>query len=227
MDIELKNKYEGDIKTEKFYFDIKTKKWVNVKPGYFRRAERVKNQMKSVMKRVYLGTLCAVMGMIIFMRPVDAKNEINALESVTEAQTTIETQISTPRGQIGQEPEWLTPLIYKTSDSYGVPAGVIAALIRLESASSFDPEIKGDYLNGVPMSYGLGQIYISLHGVTIEQATDPEFAVDWIGRHLIDKYRKWGTWYQALQSYNGGDGAIYGSYSHGYADRICREAGLY
>lgn len=222
-----------EIKNE--WYDFTKQAYIDTKPEYVQKYESVKSTLKVALKPNWtkISVLVTISFFVLmFANIVHAQPTQNAVESIVITETSIipsatETIATTPITQYLQEPEWLTPLITRESNRTGVPANVLSALIGLESAGTYDPKIQGDYIDGAYRSFGLGQIYIELHGVTYEQATNPEFAVAWIADHLNGKFNKWGTWYQALQAYNGGDGAIYGSYSHNYADTICRRAGLY
>jgi soluble lytic murein transglycosylase-like protein len=44
-----------------------------------------------------------------------------------------------------------------------IPSSIVVAVIGVETGGTFDPELKGDYIDGVPRSFGLMQIYASEH----------------------------------------------------------------
>lgn len=63
---------------------------------------------------------------------------------------------------------------------YGLPSGAIGKQIKLES--NFDPVAIG-YAD--PDDTGIAQINLRLHpDVTKDQAYDPAFAIDWMGRYI-------------------------------------------
>jgi len=63
----------------------------------------------------------------------------------------------------------------------------------IECESHFDSTIGGDIRNGVPTSWGLSQIHLPAHPeVSKEEATDPEFAIRFMGEAF--KNGKQGMW---------------------------------
>lgn len=46
---------------------------------------------------------------------------------------------------------------------YEIPASIVFAVIETETGGTFDPESKGDYVDGYPQSFGLMQIWESEH----------------------------------------------------------------
>lgn len=177
------------------------------------------------LKKVKWHWVVAILFFVLFFtlpRTIQA-SRVDAPSTPTSVSTPKPTQTAVPeKTSILDAPQQFVPLIVKASRDTGVPDTLIAALIKWES--NYNPNANGD--GG--QSWGLGQIYIPMHpNITPQQAQDPAFAIPWIAGHLKAKYDKFGTWYNALQAYNGGDGAVYYSYSHNYADSICRSAGLY
>ena len=77
-------------------------------------------------------------------------------------------------------------LIEHYASAYGVDSEVMSKVIFCESG--FNPKIQSQIINSKgeqEQSYGLSQIHIPSHpDVTIEQATDPEFAIEFMARAM-------------------------------------------
>jgi len=94
------------------------------------------------------------------------------------------------------EPD-IESLITQFSAQYGVSEYVMYEVIRCETAGTFDPSIQsfvyytftdpsiGIYKGEREKSYGLAQIHLPHHpDITYEQATDPEFALEFLASNL-------------------------------------------
>lgn len=88
-------------------------------------------------------------------------------------------------------------LLRKKADEYGVSYYVMNAVVKCETAGTYDPSIPSGHVyhaGNVPRGYkvgdkedshGLVQIHLPAHRhVTYEQATNPEFAADFLARNL-------------------------------------------
>lgn len=67
----------------------------------------------------------------------------------------------------------------------------VIRVITCETAGTWNPEIQSGHKNvrdgGRELSFGLAQIHLPAHpDVSLEEATDPYFAIDW----LIEKWKK-------------------------------------
>lgn len=96
-------------------------------------------------------------------------------------------------------------LIIKYARIYAVPAETMHAIVACETGGTFDPEIRSEAIyrfndpkHGIvkgtrEKSYGLAQIHIPMHDVTIAQAKDPDFALDFMAKNLAAGHRSWWT----------------------------------
>lgn len=95
-------------------------------------------------------------------------------------------------------PRTIDDLINEYSLKYGVSAPLMRQIVKAES--SYNPQAVGDKTyfckrtRQVAPSYGLVQINVCFHDVTIEQAFTPEFAIEFLARHLSQgKCYLWST----------------------------------
>jgi soluble lytic murein transglycosylase-like protein len=73
---------------------------------------------------------------------------------------------------------------------------------------------------------GLMQINSS-NGVSLEQAVNPGFAINWAGNYLLDVYRQTGSLNTAIRAYNGGPGGTDLPQTYDYLSRVLKaEASL-
>lgn len=95
-------------------------------------------------------------------------------------------------------------LIDKYSQKYGVPYKEIHTIIACETGNTFNPEIqsrvrynfsstkRGIVKGERERSYGLAQIHLPDHPyVSIEQAKDPEFAIEFMAKSLSKGKNIW------------------------------------
>lgn len=95
-------------------------------------------------------------------------------------------------------------LIHKYSEQYGVPYNKIYSIIECETAHTFDPNIqskvrynfsserRGIVEGDQERSYGLAQIHLPDHpNITMEEAKNPEFAIDFMASHLAKGKHIW------------------------------------
>jgi LysM repeat protein len=79
---------------------------------------------------------------------------------------------------------------------------------------------------GHDLDMGLMQINSS-NGVSLEQAVDPGFAINWAGNYLLDVYRQTGSLNTAIRAYNGGPGGTDLPQTYDYLSRVLKaEASL-
>lgn len=122
--------------------------------------------------------------------------------SITSAKATL-----APVGQIMPIDEFKVEDTRKVSDRaeinqiierkawvYGVNPNLISSIVSCES--SFN--INATNISPVEESYGLVQINTLVHDISIEQAKDPEFAIDFLAKNLKNGKapRMWVTCYQ-------------------------------
>lgn len=89
--------------------------------------------------------------------------------------------------------------ILETAQKYGVRPELIAGVLKQES--NFDPNAD----NG--QDRGMGQINRQWNpDVTDEQAFDPNFAIDFVGKNISNLTKQTGSEYDAIRAYNGGAG---------------------
>ena len=97
--------------------------------------------------------------------------------------------------------EWFR-YIEPFADSYGVSPFEMYSIIYCETGGTFDPDIQSnvqqDY--GREESYGLSQIHMPDNkGITIEEAKDPDFALEFMARELSLNHGSW-RWYNCSKS---------------------------
>jgi len=71
-------------------------------------------------------------------------------------------------------------IIERKAFSYGLNPILMAEIVDCESGFN----LKAEHISTKERSYGLVQINTLVHDVTIEQATDPEFAIEFLAKHL-------------------------------------------
>lgn len=102
---------------------------------------------------------------------------------------------------------------------YGIPPGILAALIHTESG--FNP--KAQNINKREKSYGLGQINILAHKISKSQALNPSFALNFAAERLSKMIKKYGL-HRGIQAYNT-PGAVGSKQLTEYANKILNKAG--
>lgn len=87
-------------------------------------------------------------------------------------------------------PETIAGKISFYAERHGVSSSTIYAVIKCES--TFNPNAIGD--GGT--SFGLSQIHLPAHpNITIEQAFDPDFAIEFMAKEMsIGNAWKWTCW---------------------------------
>ena len=67
----------------------------------------------------------------------------------------------------------------------------------------------------------------SANAVSLEQAVDPGFALNWAANYLQDVYQQTGSLDMAIRAYNGGPGGVYLPQTYVYLTRVLKaEASL-
>jgi soluble lytic murein transglycosylase-like protein len=99
--------------------------------------------------------------------------------AIANAVTTVDMGLFVPK-LTKVERNDITRIIERKAFSYGLNPILMAEIIQCES--SFNPNAKN--ISTREESYGLVQINTLVHDVTIEQATNPEFAVEFLAKHL-------------------------------------------
>lgn len=70
-------------------------------------------------------------------------------------------------------------------------------LAVISCESRWDTHAKGDYVNGVPTSFGLAQLHYPQRdwGISIEQAQQPRLAMEIMAKAWErNEYRRWSCW---------------------------------
>lgn len=79
-------------------------------------------------------------------------------------------------------------LIARYASKYGVSRDLMTKLVSCETSGTFDPAIQSRHIRADgtrEKSFGLAQIHLPDHeDVTLEQAKDPDFALDFMATHL-------------------------------------------
>jgi hypothetical protein len=122
---------------------------------------------------------------------------------------------------VPETPAALKAPIARAAAKYGLPSDVLSAALARESANFKDRYVYGYHVDGT--GRGVAGIDKKYHpDVTDEQAFDPNFAIDWMGRYLSSLVRKnGGDVYSALREYNGGPNFASGRL--GYQGRTVNE----
>lgn len=116
----------------------------------------------------------------------------------------------------------LQQYIEEQCKEYGVPSPIVMAVIGVES--NFDPNCKGDVVDGYYQSFGLMQIYAKEHydrciRLNAYNLLDPyqnvRVGIDFLAE-LIDIYD--GDWDKALSFYNNDDTGRYAEKVQAYAE---------
>lgn len=116
-------------------------------------------------------------------------------------------------------PQYVVDLATLASARTGMPVALILAQLKKESG--FNPRAVSP-----TNDHGIAQIHFPKPGVTLEQAYDPSFAINWQVNNMSSKFRTYGNWRDALAAYNAGDGGRAKGYGYGYADTVLRMAGI-
>jgi soluble lytic murein transglycosylase-like protein len=93
------------------------------------------------------------------------------------------------------------PIIAQAAQQYGVDAQVLKRLLGTES--SFNPKAVGA-MTPQGQAHGIAQIMTQIHGVPVERAQDPAFAIPFAAQLLAQNLKKAnGDYTTALQMYKG------------------------
>ncbi len=87
-------------------------------------------------------------------------------------------------------PESIQDKIELYAENYGVSAEVMRNVVKCES--SFNPNAVNHTKK--EFSVGLSQINLNVHKVTIEEAKDPDFALDFMAKNLKRNPQMWSCW---------------------------------
>jgi soluble lytic murein transglycosylase-like protein len=115
-------------------------------------------------------------------------------------------------------------LVWEAAESAGVPAWILAALIRHESR--WDAEARGD--SGATVDLGMCQLnsrYLAYFSERYNcgepvRPLDPASAVPVAARLLADLHSRLGTWERALAAYNAGEAGERAGRGREYAARV-------
>ncbi|HET7713515.1 MAG TPA: transglycosylase SLT domain-containing protein, partial [Patescibacteria group bacterium] len=116
-------------------------------------------------------------------------------------------------------PQYVVDIAALASSRTGMPQALILAQLKKES--NFNPRAVSQ-----TNDHGIAQIHFPKPGVTLEQAYDPVFAINWQANNMSVKFRTYGNWRDALAAYNAGDAGRAKGYGYTYADTVLRMAGL-
>ena len=89
-------------------------------------------------------------------------------------------------------PERLHDKITRYAIKYGIYRESFHDLIQCEVGEMFNPNIRSQGIlksGKQENSWGLAQINLDVHAVTRAQATDPDFALDWLGQHWEQRHQ--------------------------------------
>lgn len=135
----------------------------------------------AIMATIYLIASPAV---VTYAAPVDIPENLSIVN-----------QLTTKTPEIVNKPETLHDKITRYSSKYGIPRESMRVLVGCETAWSWDVKIqsKARYKNGNrEQSFGLAQIHAPAHpNISYEQMTDPDFALDFIGKNWKKRADMW------------------------------------
>lgn len=95
------------------------------------------------------------------------------------------TEVLEPKSAPCEEIEGIEAKTACFAEKYGVNADELLSIMKCES--SLNPNAKN--VNSRESSWGLSQINILAHDVTVKEATDPNFAIEFLAKHWKDGKR--------------------------------------
>lgn len=120
------------------------------------------------MALIFMAVLLAVIVTVLYCCLIVASKADDRMDEIWEER--IMTPSYTPVPAPEQWVRYNVPLddelqkyIEKLCKENEVPSSIVVAVIGVETDGTFDPESKGDYVDGIPRSFGLMQIYASEH----------------------------------------------------------------
>jgi len=183
------------------------------------------------MALIFMALLLAVFVTLLYGCLCIASDEDDAAEEAAEKQRIVTDIIPSPvpegwvRYNVPLDDD-LQKYIEKLCREYEVPSPIVIAIIAVETGGTFDPELKGDYIDGVPRSFGLMQIWESEHHdrclrLNAINLCDPrqnvrvgiDFLAELISPELFD-----GDWDKALSFYNNDATGRYAEMVQAYAE---------
>ncbi len=127
----------------------------------------------------------------------------HALAEVTDNTVEYVAATSTPE-IVSLKPESIHDKIYRYAAKYGIAHDDLWNLVDCETAHQFDPKMQSsarytftDKKYGIiagerERSYGLAMVHMPVHPeIDHAQMTDPDFALDFIGRNWPDRHQLW------------------------------------
>lgn len=141
----------------------------------------------------YLVAISLVLTPVVSASPILPENEVNDTFVVTAQELSIAGK--------NERSEAIYKLIDKYANKYSVSSTTMLAIMKCENRS-FDPTLQSYHVkNGVrEESYGLVQIHLPSHpNVSYEQATDPEFSIEFLAKHLSQGKGSLWTCYRMLK----------------------------
>lgn len=176
---------------------------------------------------IFMAVLFAIFITLLYCCLVAASDADDRMDEIWEERVMTPTYTPVPEPE-----EWVrynVPLdddlqkyIEKECKEYGVPSPIVMAVIGVES--NFDPNCKGDVVDGYYQSFGLMQIYAKEHyerciRLNACNLLDPyqnvKVGIDFLAE-LIDYYE--GDWDKALSFYNHDDTGRYAERVQAYAE---------
>lgn len=148
-------------------------------------------------------TSLAVVSSLISMLPAP-QYALPAAAVVLSIPQTSHAEVAIPFQEPPQSPlpvplgeEAIRLMIKAYASKYGVSEGLMLSTVSCETSGTFDPTIRsralytfsdpklGIHIGEQEQSYGLAQIHLPANpDVTIDQAKDPDFALDFMAKHL-------------------------------------------
>ncbi len=164
-----------------------------LKAKHTRRTHKIAiTRIKPVKRSLLAFTLLSWAFLSLFSLPFRS-SEVFYVAHAEEVATHQETLQVAPVIQENLTTETIPEKIERISDIYGVNHKQVAAIIQCESHGSTTVQSTFTGRKGRELSFGLAQIHISVHDVTYAQATDPDFAIDFLAKHWKAGHRS--MWY--------------------------------
>lgn len=179
--------------------------------------------MKAVIFMAVLMAIFIALLYIVLAKASSGKQEIREERVMTPTYTPVPEPEEWVRYNVPLDDE-LQKYIEKLCKENEVPSPVVMAVIAVETGGTFNPELKGDYEDGIPHSFGLMQIYASEHterckNLNAVNLLDPyqnvRVGIDFLAE-LIDYYN--GDWDKVLSFYNHDDTGRYAEKVQAYAE---------
>ncbi len=119
------------------------------------------------------------------VQAVEVIQPVPIIEQAKEESVIIKTEYSK---------EDIYEIVKSSSATYGYKSEDVMKLISCETGNTFDTNLQSRVIQpyGRELSFGLAQIHIPSHpDITVSQAKNPYFAIEFIGKHWDERHQMW------------------------------------